>query len=182
MNIGGECSLCRSKCAGSFFLESCNGRYKKRTSVCAKRSYAQPEPALYADGHDIQRMPRSPLPRTFFATLPILGALLATFAGVKDWPLPLSLLAMTVIASACALIYWSAPLSEGKSGGAQKQNSPAAFIPEVMLAVAAATAQPEDQLSPSPSGVTSSLPAAGSIGTRADALVTGDSHETDLLT
>jgi GGDEF domain-containing protein len=30
--------------------------------------------------------------------------------------------------------------------------------------------------------VTSSLPAAGSIGTRADALVTGDSHETDLLT
>ncbi|HZD78006.1 MAG TPA: GGDEF domain-containing protein, partial [Acidobacteriaceae bacterium] len=127
-------------------------------------------------------MPRSPLPRTFFATLPILGALLAAFAGVKEWPLPLSLLAMTVIASACAVIYWSAPLSEEKSGGTQTQNSPAAFLPEVMPAFAAATAQPQDQLSVSPASVTPSLPPAGSIGTRADGSVTGESHETDLLT
>ena len=127
-------------------------------------------------------MPRPPLPRTFFAMLPILGALLAALAAVKDWPLPLSLLAMTVIASACAVIYWSAPLSEGKSGGTQTQNPPAAFIPAVMPAVAAATAQPEEQVSASPASVTPSSPAAGSIGTRADTLVTGDSHETDLLT
>jgi diguanylate cyclase (GGDEF)-like protein len=127
-------------------------------------------------------MPRSPLSRTFFATLPILGALLAAFAALKEWPLPLSLLAMAVIASACAVIYWSAPLSEERSGGAREKNLPAAFVPEVVPAVAAATAEPEDQVSASPANATSSSPAPGSIGTRADTLVTGESHETDLLT
>jgi diguanylate cyclase (GGDEF)-like protein len=145
----------------------------------AKRSYAQPEPDLYFDGHDIQRMPRSPLSRTFFATLPILGALLAAFAALKDWPLPLSLLAMAVIASACAVIYWSAPLSEERSGETREQNPPTRFMPEVIPAVAAATLNLEDQVSVSPPNAT---PAPGSIGTRADAFVTGEAHETDLLT
>jgi diguanylate cyclase (GGDEF)-like protein len=109
------------------------------------------------------------LPRTFFAMLPILGALLAAFAALKDWPLPLSLLAMAVIASACAVIYWSAPISERRSGERREQSVPAVPAPDVIQAVAAATEEPKE-------------PTPGSVGTRADALVTGESHETDLLT
>jgi diguanylate cyclase (GGDEF)-like protein len=101
--------------------------------------------------------------------LPILGALLAAFAALKDWPLPLSLLAMAVIASACAVIYWSAPISERRSGERREQSVPAVPAPDVIPVVAAATEEPKE-------------PAPGSIGTRADALVTGESHETDLLT
>ena len=114
-------------------------------------------------------MPRSPLSRTLFAMLPILGALLAALAALKDWPLPLSLLAMAVIASACAVIYWSAPVSERSSGERLEQSAPAVPAPDVIPAVAAAT---EESKEPTP----------GSVGTRADALVTGESHETDLLT
>jgi diguanylate cyclase (GGDEF)-like protein len=98
--------------------------------------------------------------------LPILGALLAAFAALKDWPLPLSLLAMAVIASACAVIYWSAPISERRSGESREQNLPAVAAPDVAPEVAAITEEPTP----------------GSVGTRADALVTGESHETDLLT
>jgi diguanylate cyclase (GGDEF)-like protein len=101
--------------------------------------------------------------------LPILGALLAAFAALKDWPLPLSLLAMAVIASACAVIYWSAPISERRSGERQEQSLPAVPTPDVTPALAAAPEEPTE-------------PAPGSVGTRADALVTGESHETDLLT
>ena len=101
--------------------------------------------------------------------LPILGALLAALAALKDWPLPLSLLAMAVIASACAVIYWSAPVSKRSSGERLEQSVPAVAAPDVIPAVAAAT---EESKEPTP----------GSVGTRADALVTGESHETDLLT
>lgn len=66
-------------------------------------------------GHYIKPMPRSPLPRTLFAMLPILGALLAALAAHRNWPIPLSLSAMAVIALAAAVIYWSAPLSKRKS-------------------------------------------------------------------
>jgi diguanylate cyclase (GGDEF)-like protein len=101
--------------------------------------------------------------------LPILGALLAAFAALKDWPLPLSLLAMAVIASACAVIYWSAPISERRSGESREQSVPAVAAPDVAPAVAAVTEEPKE-------------PTPGSVGTRADALATGESHETDLLT
>ena len=55
-------------------------------------------------------MPRSPLPRTLLAILPILGALLTGAAAMQAWPLPLSLVSMAVVASAAAVIYWSSPL------------------------------------------------------------------------
>lgn len=114
-------------------------------------------------------MPRSPLTRTLFAMLPILGALLAAFTALKDWPLPISLLTMAVVASACAVIYWSAPISERRSGERLEQSVPAVPVSDVIPAVAAVT---EELKEPTP----------GSVGTRADALVTGESHEKDLLT
>jgi len=107
--------------------------------------------------------------------LPILGALLAALAGHRNWPIPLSLLAMAVIALAAAVIYWSAPLNKRRSGQRIEASSPA-----VVLEVAAAAEQP-DEVAATLSSIPSS-PAAGSIGTRADALVTGEARETDLLT
>ncbi len=120
-------------------------------------------------------MPRSPLPRTLFAILPILGALLAAFAAHRNWPIPLSLLAMATVAFAAAVIYWSAPLDKRRSSQRIE-----ARLPAVVAEVAAAGEQPDEvaaTLAPIPTS-----PAPGSIGTRADALITGEARETDLLT
>jgi diguanylate cyclase (GGDEF)-like protein len=122
-------------------------------------------------------MPRSPLPRTLFAILPILGALLAAFAAHRDWPIPLSLLSMTVIASASAVIYWSAPLSKRKSSQGIETSLPA--VVAKAMAIVEQTQEPLAQL------IASAIPpspAPGSIGTRADTLATGEARETDLLT
>jgi diguanylate cyclase (GGDEF)-like protein len=128
-------------------------------------------------GHDNTPMPRSPLPRTLFATLPILGALLSAFAAHKNWPIPLSLITMTVVASGAAVIYWSAPLSTRKPGETAEPQ-PSMFAPDVLLEVVAAA----EQLAEPPSTAIPPSPEPGSVGTRADALATGESHETDLLT
>ncbi|HEY3989407.1 MAG TPA: GGDEF domain-containing protein [Acidobacteriaceae bacterium] len=130
-------------------------------------------------------MPRSPLPRTLLALLPILGALLAAFAAHKDLPIPLSLLTMTVIASASAVIYWSAPLSKRKPAEPppkmSEQNPLSAVLPDVMPELAAVAEPPEEPAQVSQTTSTS-LPEPGSIGTRADTLVTGEPREADLLT
>jgi diguanylate cyclase (GGDEF)-like protein len=127
-------------------------------------------------------MPRSPLPRTLFAILPILGALLAAFAAHRDWPIPLGMLAMGVVASASAVIYWSAPVDKRKPGVTMPQPvlpiASVSAVPEI----AAIAEHPEELASSLPSGATLSSPEPGSIGTRADAFVTGEMHETDLLT
>jgi diguanylate cyclase (GGDEF)-like protein len=125
-------------------------------------------------------MPRSPLPRTLFAILPILGALLAALATHQDWPIPLSLFAMAVVASASAVIYWSAPLNNRKPVLMAEQSPPVACGPEVMPELAAAAAEPPQD--PAPEPAPAAAPEPGSIGTRADAVVAGEPHETDLLT
>ena len=126
-------------------------------------------------------MPRSPLPRSLLAILPIFGALLAALAAHQGWPIPLSLFAMAVVASASAVIYWSGPLSKRepvKIAETAEQAQPPAlpnFIP-VLTAAAHAVAAPAPPIyAPAPSE-------AGTVGTRADALITGEPHETDLLT
>jgi diguanylate cyclase (GGDEF)-like protein len=104
---------------------------------------------------------------------------------------------MAVIASAAAVIYWSAPLSERKPGESREKTPPIALAPNVMPAIAATppatseqaaltpaatSGQSHDTAPVSPPMAATSSPAPGSIGTRADALVTGEAHETDLLT
>ena len=79
---------------------------------------------------------------------------------------------MAVIASAAAVIYWSAPLNERRSG----QRSRAKLCRPVLPEVAAAAEQP-DKIAATLSSIPSSP--AGSVGTRAEALVTGEAHETD---
>ncbi len=94
-------------------------------------------------------MPRSPLPRTLLAILPIFGALLAALAAHQRWPIPLSLFAMAVVASASAVIYWSAPLAKREPAEIAKtaeQAQPPAlpkFIP-----VLTAAAQPQAAAAP----------------------------------
>jgi diguanylate cyclase (GGDEF)-like protein len=125
-------------------------------------------------------MPRLPLQRTLFALLPILGALLAALAANQGWPIPLSLVTMAVVASAAAVIYWSAPLNRRWPAEAATQSMPAQLASVVMPEVTAAAEHPEqvpDSLSDTPP-----LPEPGTIGTRADALITGEAAETDLLT
>jgi diguanylate cyclase (GGDEF)-like protein len=125
-------------------------------------------------------MPRSPLPRTLLAILPIFGALLAALAANKGWPIPLSLFAMAVVASSSAVIYWSAPLEKRNPALAAEQSLPAPLPTEVISELIAAieASPPPDSLS----SATPSLPEPGTVGTRADARITGESHETDLLT
>jgi diguanylate cyclase (GGDEF)-like protein len=109
--------------------------------------------------------------------LPILGALLAAFAAHRNWPIPLSLLAMAVIAAAAAVIYWSAPLSERKSREIIEPS-----LPVVIAEVTAAVEQQAELASASSPIEILPSPEPGSIGTRADTLATGEQHETDLLT
>jgi diguanylate cyclase (GGDEF)-like protein len=125
-------------------------------------------------------MTRSPLPRTLFAILPIVGAVLAALAAHQNWPIPLSLSAMAVVASASAVIYWSAPLNNRNPVLMAEQSLPVAYVPEIMPELAVAAAEPPQD--PAPELVPAAAPKPGSIGTRADAVITGKSHETDLLT
>jgi diguanylate cyclase (GGDEF)-like protein len=125
-------------------------------------------------------MTRSPLPRTLFAILPIVGAVLAALAAHQNWPIPLSLSAMAVVASASAVIYWSAPLNNRNPVLMAEQSLPVAYVPEIMPELAVAAAEPPQD--PAPELVPAAAPKPGSIGTRADAVITGGSHETDLLT
>ncbi len=125
-------------------------------------------------------MPRSPLPRTLLAILPILGALLAARAGRDGWPILLSLIAMAAIAAASAVIYWSAPLTGAKLPETVDENLPTAFVPHAIpeLAAAAVLEVPQEEAAQE----TPPLPEPGSVGTRADSLATGEPHEIDLLT
>src|SRR5205807_2169395 len=100
-------------------------------------------------------------------------------------PIPLSLFAMAVVASASAVIYWSAPLSKRQAIAMAEQSTPIGPIPDLvpeMLPELAAAAQPEQKQAPLQPSAAIMLPEEGSIGTRADSLVTGQLHETDLLT
>jgi diguanylate cyclase (GGDEF)-like protein len=126
-------------------------------------------------------MPRSPLLRTSLAILPIFGALLAALAEHKSLPIPLSLVAMAVVASSSAVIYWSAPLSKRMATPLAEPNLPAPFTPNVMPEFGAAAEQPEPATESLPRAAQRS-PEPGTVGTRADTLTTGESHETDLLT
>jgi diguanylate cyclase (GGDEF)-like protein len=128
-------------------------------------------------------MPRPPLQRTLFAMLPILGALLAAIAGHERWPLPLSLLAMSVIASASAVIYWSAPLSKRKDNEAPPAALPDAMLSESIPQIVAAV-EPEAPIAEAlpDAQLIGSKPEPDSVGTRADAIATGEWRETDLLT
>lgn len=126
-------------------------------------------------------MPHQPLLRTFFAILPIAGALLAALAGHRGWPIVLSLFAMAVTALASAVIYWSAPLSKQWREQATAPRVVETVVPVVVSEIAAAADQPEEVAS-EPAQEMVSSPEPGSIGTRADALATGEWRETDLLT
>jgi uncharacterized membrane protein len=128
-------------------------------------------------------MPRSPLTRTLLAILPIFGALLAALAAHQRWPIPLSLFAMAVVASASAVIYWSAPLAKRQPveiAKATEQAQPPA-LPNLISMLSAAV-QPQAVTAPAPSQSAAAPSGAGTVGTRADALITGEPHETDLLT
>jgi diguanylate cyclase (GGDEF)-like protein len=125
-------------------------------------------------------MPRSPFQRTLFALLPILGALLAALAAHQGWPILLSLVTMAVVASAAAVIYWSAPLNRRRPGEATP-SVPAPLAPVVMPEITAAVEHPE-QVPESLPDTPPPLPEPGTIGTRADALITGEAAEMDLLT
>ena len=127
-----------------------------------------------------KHMPRSPLFRTVFATLPIFGALLAALAAHQGWPIPLSLFAMAVVASAVAVIYWSAPLNKRNSAGKTEPIPPIVSTADLVPQPTAA-AQSSQEPTPLPASVAMPLPEPGTIGTRADALIAGEA-ETDLLT
>jgi diguanylate cyclase (GGDEF)-like protein len=135
---------------------------------------------LILHGHDTKPMPRSPLMRTSLAIIPIYGALLAALAEHKGWPIPLSMFAMAVVASSSAVIYWSAPLSRRTSFQVAESNVPAGSAAAVMPGAVPATEQPIPAVSRTSAARLS--PEPGTVGTRADTLITGESHETDLLT
>lgn len=131
-------------------------------------------------------MPRPPLQRTLFALLPIVGALLAAFAGYEHWPITYSLLAMTVVASASAVIYWSAPLQAQKNRVAFEP-APVEQLPIEAVAELPSPSEPElhaAEPQQQQDNITISLPVPepASASTRAEALATGRWHETDLLT
>lgn len=127
-------------------------------------------------------MPRPPLQRTLYAILPIAAALLAALAGQRAWPIALSLLAMAVTALASAVIYWSAPLSKPWREHAPAPSMVETAAPTLVSEIAAAADQFEG-VAPEPAQEEeASSPEASSIGTRADALATGEWRETDLLT
>ena len=126
-------------------------------------------------------MPRSPLPRTLLAILPIFGALLAALAAHQRWPIPLSLFAMAVVASASAIIYWPAPLAKQEPVEIAKtaEQVQPSELPK-LIPMLTATSPPRATTAPPKS--TPAPSEAGTVGTRADALITGEPHETDLLT
>jgi diguanylate cyclase (GGDEF)-like protein len=89
---------------------------------------------------------------------------------------------MAVIASASAVIYWSAPLSNRRREHAAAPTVVGTVAPAVVSEIAAAADQPEEIASEPAQEAEASSSEAGSIGTRADALATGEWRETDLLT
>ncbi len=121
------------------------------------------------------RMSRTPLTRTLLATLPVCGALLSGIAGMRGWPIPLSVLAMATVAAACSAIYWPVP-AKAADDDASVETVTAPSLASESLPIAAA-AEPAVSLA-----LQSMPPEQGSVGTRADTLVTGQEPETDLLT
>jgi diguanylate cyclase (GGDEF)-like protein len=120
-----------------------------------------------------------------FAILPILGALLAALAAHLDWPIPLSLFAMAVVASTSAVIYWSAPLNKRQPIGAAQQSTPfhpAREIMEELETVFESETEATQETVPVLASSTIATPESNRISTRADSLVTGEPHETDLIT
>jgi diguanylate cyclase (GGDEF)-like protein len=111
--------------------------------------------------------------------LPIVGALLAALAARHGWPIPLSLLSMAVVASGSAVIYWSAPLSERRLTEIPEVIVPAEPSPGMAIEIAASA---DGASLPQATAPVTAIPKAGSTGTRAEALVTGETHEIDLLT
>ena len=87
---------------------------------------------------------------------------------------------MAVVASASAVIYWSAPINNQKPLLMAGQSLPVAYVPEIMPELTATAAEPRQDQAPEPA--LAAAPKPRSIGTRADAAITGESHETDLLT
>jgi diguanylate cyclase (GGDEF)-like protein len=131
-------------------------------------------------------MPRPPLQRTLFALLPIVGALLAALAGYERWPIALSLLAMTAVASASAVIYWSAPLKARKNRTVREsalvEESGIEVIAEFPISAAPEVSTPERRQSQDDLTISAPVPEPADAGTRAEALATGRWHDTDLLT
>ena len=95
--------------------------------------------------------------------------------------MPLSLLAMVVIAAAAAAIYWSAPLAVRRLPDTVEQDLPTAFVPHAAVDLAASAEMPPTP-APLPSLEADAVPEPGSSGTRADRLAVGERVETDLLT
>lgn len=93
----------------------------------------------------------------------------------------LSLFAMAVTALASAVIYWSAPLSKQWREHATAPSVVETAAPAVLSEIAAAQ-QPEEIAFEPAQEEEASRSKSGSIGTRADALATGEWRETDLLT
>src|ERR1700757_1528458 len=110
-------------------------------------------------------MPRSPLPRTLLAILPIFGALLAALAAHQRWPIPLSLFAMAVVASASAVIYWSAPLAKREPAEIAQtaEQAPPPALPS-LISVLTAAAQPL-AAAPAPPQSAPAPSMAGTVGT-----------------
>ena len=67
--------------AGSFSPKVVTGCTEGRQPREQSRAMLNVSRVFTFYGHDIIPMPRSPLPRTLFAMLPILGALLAALAA-----------------------------------------------------------------------------------------------------
>lgn len=93
----------------------------------------------------------------------------------------LSLFAMAVTALASAVIYWSAPLSKQWREHATAPSVVETAAPAVLSEIAAAQQSEEIAFEPAQEEE-ASRSKSGSIGTRADALATGEWRETDLLT
>lgn len=91
---------------------------------------------------------------------------------MRGWPIPISLLAMAVVAAACSAIYWPTPAAAPQALTVTEDASVVALLDEPVALAASAE----------PLAASIPMPEHGSIGTRADALVTGQEPETDLLT
>lgn len=88
---------------------------------------------------------------------------------------------MAVTALASAVIYWSAPLSKRWLEHAYAPSVAETAAPAVISEIAAAQ-QPEEIAFEPAHEEAGPSPEPGSVGTRADALATGEWRETDLLT
>ncbi len=144
-------------------------------------------------------MPRTPFSRTLFALLPLAGAALAVAASAMGWPTLLSLLAMATITAACAVIYWSAPLTYSAApdwgavfhwpqqglpvdlSSALPSPTPVKELAEPALLSMPVEAAVESSVPAEPEAPLEVAPPPLSVGTRADQLA-GEHVEQDLLT